>query len=135
MSAHPMLGEPVCAIHCLADKVIMKRLAISGLLAAALAGSAGLALAQDVKTPEAPVETPDEPVVTSDYQRGANEPQVVITGDKDATFYEYRVNGELREIKVVPKVGPPYYLVPAPDGWIRQDQSQVRIPSWVIFSW
>ncbi|MDX1635309.1 MAG: DUF2782 domain-containing protein [Marinobacter sp.] len=106
----------------------MKTLAISGLLAVTLIWAASPVSAQEVEKPE-------EPVVTSDYQRDANEPQVVITADEDATFYEYRVNGELREIKVVPKVGPPYYLVPAPDGWVRQDQSQLRIPSWVIFSW
>lgn len=104
----------------------MKTLAISGLLLVTLTGAP--AFAQDVETPE-------EPVVTSDYQRSPTEPQVVITSGEDATFYEYRVNGELVEIKVVPKVGPPYYLVPAPDGWIRRGQSEVRVPSWVIFSW
>lgn len=123
-----VLEGPWDVVHRLADKVIMKTLAISGLLAVTLIWAASPVSAQEVEKPE-------EPVVTSDYQRDANEPQVVITADEDATFYEYRVNGELREIKVVPKVGPPYYLVPAPDGWVRQDQSQLRIPSWVIFSW
>ena len=42
----------------------------------------------------------------------------------------------LKEIKVIPEVGPSYYLVPA-DGnaWIREDRSQVLVPSWVLFKW
>ncbi len=64
------------------------------------------------------------------------EPQIVIRNEDDKTFYEYRVNGVLKEIKVVPKVGPTYYLVPQ-DGnaWIREDRSQVLVPSWVLFEW
>lgn len=65
-----------------------------------------------------------------------NEPKITIRSGEDKTFYEYRVNGILKEIKVVPKVGPTYYLV-ADDGggWIREDKSQLLVPSWVIFRW
>lgn len=64
------------------------------------------------------------------------EPEITIRHDKDETFYEYRVNGILKEIKVVPKIGPSYYLVPA-DGnaWIREERSQVLVPSWILFKW
>jgi len=64
------------------------------------------------------------------------EPQITIRHDDDKTFYEYRINGVLKEIKVVPEVGPSYYLVPA-DGsaWIREDRSQVLVPKWVLFEW
>jgi len=49
---------------------------------------------------------------------------------------EYRVNGQLMEIKVVPEVGPEYYLVPADGGgWIRETDSDMLVPSWVIFRW
>lgn len=66
----------------------------------------------------------------------AGEPQIVIRYEKESTFYEYRVNGVLTEIKVVPKVGPAYYLVPADGGgWIREEKSQLLVPSWVIFRW
>lgn len=80
----------------------------------------------------------DEPVRASEYQRQqrADEPQIVIRHEKDKTFYEYRVNGMVKEIKVVPEVGPSYYLVPAEGGdMIREDESQLLVPSWVIFSW
>ncbi len=66
-----------------------------------------------------------------------NEPQITISHDGSKTYYEYRVNGELREIKVVPKEGPEYYLVPAPgEGeFIRHEESQLLIPQWVLFRW
>jgi hypothetical protein len=66
-----------------------------------------------------------------------SEPQITITHDGDATYYEYSINGQLKEIKVVPAVGKPYYLVPAQgsDEFIRVEESQLLIPKWVIFRW
>ncbi|WP_097458855.1 DUF2782 domain-containing protein [Mangrovitalea sediminis] len=62
--------------------------------------------------------------------------EIVIRHREDKTFYEYRVNGVLKEIKVVPKHGPAYYLVPQDgNGWIREDKPQVLVPSWVLFRW
>ncbi|MDI9246543.1 DUF2782 domain-containing protein [Marinobacter sp. CHS3-4] len=83
------------------------------------------------------VQTPEEPVVVSDYQPPGSEAQIVIRpGDEDQVFYEYRVGGELKEIKVVPKVGPEYYLVPAEGGgWIRENETDLLVPSWVLFRW
>ena len=75
-----------------------------------------------------PSRSSDDPALT--------EPEITITHDGESTYYEYTVNGQLREIKVVPKVGKPYYLVPA-DGskFIRVEESQLLIPKWVIFRW
>ncbi|PVY76980.1 uncharacterized protein DUF2782 [Tamilnaduibacter salinus] len=74
-------------------------------------------------------------VRASDYPP-ASEGRVVIRPGEDKTYYEYRVGGEIREIRVEPDVGPVYYLVPAKDGeYIRQDGSQMVVPSWVIFEW
>lgn len=63
--------------------------------------------------------------------------QVTIRpGEDGKVFHEYRVNGEVVEIKVVPKVGPPYYLVPADgEGYIRLDRSQLLVPKWILFRW
>ena len=79
-------------------------------------------------TPLAQAEVVDDPALT--------EPEITITHDGESTYYEYTVNGQLREIKVVPKGGKPYYLVPA-DGskFIRVEESQLLIPKWVIFRW
>lgn len=88
-------------------------------------------------TPETTGESPKEPVVVSDYQPPGSEAQIVIRpGDGKEVFYEYRVNGELVEIKVVPDVGPAYYLVPADGGgWIRETETDLLVPSWVLFRW
>ena len=65
-----------------------------------------------------------------------NDPAVTIRQSKQATFYEYRINGQLKEIKVVPSVGKPYYLVPTGDGeFDRFDNSGLMIPKWILFSW
>ncbi|AHK14639.1 DUF2782 domain-containing protein [Thalassolituus oleivorans] len=63
---------------------------------------------------------------------------VTIRNDGDNTYYEYRVNGQLSEIKVVPKVGPAYYLVPSQQesgDFVRKDNPDMRVPKWVIFRW
>ena len=68
--------------------------------------------------------------------RSPVEPEIRIEQDEEASYYEHRVNGVLKEIKVVPKVGPPYYLVPADGGgWIKEERSQVLVPKWVLFEW
>lgn len=91
------------------------------------------AFAEEAQSQEAPPENP--PVRASEYQPTPGEPQVVIRAGEDATYYEYRVNGELREIRVKPEVGPVYYLVPVDGGFIRQDGSQLVVPKWVLFEW
>lgn len=64
------------------------------------------------------------------------EPEITIRDSEDKTYYEHRVNGILTEIKVVPDVGPTYYLVPSDGGgWIREERSSVLVPKWVLFEW
>ena len=66
---------------------------------------------------------------------------ITIRNDGDTTYYEFRVNGEISEIKVVPKKGPAYYLIPAQgqnaeEGeFVRKDNPNIRVPKWVIFRW
>jgi len=65
-----------------------------------------------------------------------DEPQVTITKQTEQTIEEYRVGGKLYMIKVIPKIGKPYYLVDERgDGkFTRQESldSGVRPPRWVI---
>lgn len=66
------------------------------------------------------------------------EPEVTIVKKKDMVVEEYRVNGKLYKIKVIPKVGKPYFMIDARgDGeFSRQDGpdgSNLRPPQWVIF--
>ncbi len=68
------------------------------------------------------------------------EPDVTIVQKKDATIQEYRLNGRLYMIKVVPVVGKPYYLMDKDgDGLMESKMSDLYndpiVPQWVIFSW
>ena len=66
------------------------------------------------------------------------DPKIIIRHGHNKTIYEYRVNGELLEIKVVPKSGSPYYLIPASSGdgtFTRVDSSTLLVPSWTVFRW
>lgn len=67
-----------------------------------------------------------------------SEETVTIRNEKEKTFYEYRVNDEVVEIKVVPKNGKPYYLIPSnneQDNFVRRNEPRVRAPSWLLFRW
>jgi len=61
-------------------------------------------------------------------------PDVTIVLGEERTAYEYRQAGQLRMIKIVPKHGLPYYLVPADDtrGFGDLEQAEMLIPRWTI---
>ena len=62
-------------------------------------------------------------------------PDVTIIAGEERTIYEYRQNGELRMIKVVPNWGKPYYLVPRDrtSGFGDLERAEMLLPSWVLF--
>lgn len=67
------------------------------------------------------------------------EPQVTIIRRDTETVEEVRIGGELRFVRVTPRHGKPYYLVPDANGnqFIRRDSldTSVKVPMWVLFSW
>ncbi|MEC8075207.1 MAG: DUF2782 domain-containing protein [Pseudomonadota bacterium] len=65
-------------------------------------------------------------------QRG---PDVVIIAEEDKMIYEFRQNGELRMIRIVPTFGKPYYLVPTDPTKGSGDLQRVDalVPSWVLW--
>jgi hypothetical protein len=67
------------------------------------------------------------------------EPQVTIIRKDTDTVEEIRVNGELRYVRVTPRGGKTYYLVPSSNGrnFIRYDSlgSNLSVPMWLLFSW
>ncbi|MEM7218315.1 MAG: DUF2782 domain-containing protein [Pseudomonadota bacterium] len=69
-----------------------------------------------------------------DVLRSLEGPDVTIIAGEDRTVYEYRQNGNLRMVKIVPTIGRPYYLVPADDtrGFGDLEQARMLIPKWVI---
>lgn len=61
-------------------------------------------------------------------------PDVVIIAGEDKVVYEFRQNGQLRMVRVVPKWGKPYYLVPRDDtkGFGDLQRADMLLPQWVI---
>ena len=62
-------------------------------------------------------------------------PDVTLIAGEERTVHEYRHNGQLRMIKVVPKRGKPYYLVPRDHtrGWGDLEQAEALQAEWVIW--
>lgn len=98
----------------------------------------------------AQAETPPEvqpmpaPPVTAPPSSGLDvddglEPEVSIIKRDDAVVHEYRMNGVLYMVKVIPVAGPPYYLIDSKgDGnLIRHSEIDpgLVVPSWMIFRW
>ena len=72
------------------------------------------------------------PAVSVAQQR--EEEDIQIIEGEDRVIYEYRQNGVLTMIKVVPKRGRPYYMVPA-DGaphYESLDHKRQLYPQWII---
>ena len=53
---------------------------------------------------------------------------------EDRVIYEYRQNGQLRMIRIVPGIGKPYYLVPRDEtrGYGDLERADMLIPRWTI---
>ena len=66
------------------------------------------------------------------------EPQVTIIRRDDQVVEEVRVKGELRYVRVTPRHGRPYFLIPDVNGatFIRRESldSSLKVPMWVLFS-
>jgi hypothetical protein len=124
---------------------------LSLLLCAGLIVGPACAAAADTaaKTPAepAPVEVPPPPPPPSEYaptpptdetppsSATPTEPEVTITTKGTEIRKEYRLNGRLYMIKVIPKHGKPYYLVDRQgtgDFKRSEIESDVSIPMWVI---
>ncbi len=61
-------------------------------------------------------------------------PDITLIEGEDRTVYEYRQSGHLRMVKIVPRFGKPYYLVPLDptDGFGDLDQAGMLLPQWRI---
>jgi Protein of unknown function (DUF2782) len=109
--------------------------AVPTLLAAAFAAS--VAWAQPVPPPPPlPAESAVPPPLVTDPDL---EPQVTIIRRDTETLEEVRIGGDLKFVKVTPRTGVPYYLVPDPNGqqFIRRDSldTSLKVPLWVLLSW
>ena len=62
-------------------------------------------------------------------------PDITLIASEERMVYEYRQNGQLRMIKVVPKAGKPYYLVPydRTRGFGDLEQAKTLVAEWVLW--
>lgn len=62
-------------------------------------------------------------------------PDVTLIAGDERMIYEYRENGQLRMIKVVPVIGNPYYLMPRDPtrGFGDLEQADALLPQWVLY--
>lgn len=92
--------------------------------------------------PVFPVWADDEPPPPPPASQGDEEelePEVTIRQQGSRTIHEYRINGQLYMVKIVPKKGAPYYLLDL-DGDGQMDTQEdnpngVVVPQWVLFRW
>ena len=81
------------------------------------------------------------PEIPPPYNAGEPDaaPQITVIQKDRETVEEARVNGNLVWIKVTPRHGRPYYLVPDGGGhtYIRRDSldTALKVPMWVLFTW
>ena len=114
----------------------------SALLAASVAFAQAPRPAAPPPPPIPPADAPYSPSVTpapppdvaSDPEL---EPQVTIIQREDNLIEEVRVRGELQYIRVTPRHGRPYFLIPDAGGkrYVRSDSLDygLKVPMWLIF--
>jgi hypothetical protein len=66
------------------------------------------------------------------------EPEVKIIKKDKATIHEYRMNGVLYMVKIIPGFGPPYYLIDGDgDGYLESRHNEIEpgVPQWMLYRW
>ncbi len=73
-------------------------------------------------------------VSASEAEDGLRGPDITIIAQEDKTILEFRQAGQLRMVKIVPRLGQPYYLVPrdSTQGFGDLERADMLLPSWVI---
>jgi hypothetical protein len=82
---------------------------------------------------------PDGAPIGSD-EGDVMQPEVTIRRRPDDVIEEYRYNGKLYMIKIIPNIGYPYYLIDSDgDGNMETRYNDLAsgllIPGWVLFQW
>jgi len=69
--------------------------------------------------------------------RATDETITLVENDADQRIFEFRQNGILMMIKVIPKSGRPYYLVPAAGQAHFTDLTDQKhlYPQWTLIEW
>lgn len=90
--------------------------------------------AEPRRSPAPPPPPPKSQVQAPERETNAFDPEITITSKGTEIHEEYRHNGQLYMVKVIPAKGPPYYLVFDERGNARRSDVEPDIvaPSWVI---
>lgn len=84
-------------------------------------------------------EVPDMPMPVEDGEPMEADITIIRRGEK--TIHEYRVNGKIYKIKIIPDIGPAYYFVDHDgDGEMEEVSGSdldnlKKINQWTLFSW
>ncbi len=92
--------------------------------------------------PPPPMPQPDAPPPppSGNSEEEELQPEVKITKRGEDIIYEYRINNQLYMVKIVPRIGYPYYLVDQDgDGSLESRYSNLEpnlmLPHWIIYRW
>ena len=109
-----------------------------------LASLSSAALAQEPPPPPELEPVPDGSPVPDDSTEPGQveqfEPEVTIRRREDGVIEEYRVDGRLYMVRVMPAKGLPYYLIDQDgDGNLETRRNEldpnVIVPNWIILRW
>lgn len=94
------------------------------------------------ETPSDSVQTPEVPDPPLPVQSGeALEPDITIIRRGKKTIHEYRLNGKLVKVKVIPDIGPPYYMVDVDGNGTLEEvrnsdlEKGIHVQQWELYSW
>jgi hypothetical protein len=81
---------------------------------------------------------PPPPLLESAPDPELAEPDVVVIERDDERIEEYRMNGQIYMVRIVPAVGPPYYLLDSDgNGSFETTRDELTpnmaVPNWVLF--
>jgi hypothetical protein len=85
--------------------------------------------------------TPEPPDLPMPVHSGENlEPDITIIRRGQETVQEFRSNGELYMVKIIPDIGPAYYLIDTNgDGKLDVHRSDIergtKVNMWKVFEW
>ena len=125
-------------------KIMTRLVVLTLLMLSCLAVRAEYPPAPDPDAPPPPpmplpdISPPPPPSGLSEEQE--LQPEVKITKRGEDIIYEYRINNQLYMVKIVPRIGYPYYLVDQDgDGSLESRYSNLEpnlvVPRWIIYRW
>ncbi len=92
--------------------------------------------AQEADTLTEPPEIQEPAEVVEEQEQQELQADVTIKRDKDKVIEEYRINGRLYMVRVIPSVGKPYFIkFPENGRAIRGELDDIQTPYWKLFEW